>query len=316
MITFPMLLANVLQPLIDVFEPILVALHDLLGSWGMSIVALTVIIRAVLLPLAVRQYRSMRKLADHGPEMKEIQARHKDDKQRQQQALMEFYKENKINPAASCLPLVAQIPVFLALFYLLQSDLKFEICGERGDRACGDVQPGSADFLFIPDLTAEATGLVLITLLALYVGSQLVSSVLMATTQDKTQRLIFLALPFVFIPFILNFPSGLLVYWITTNLWTIVQQYALRKIVGPPRIPEPGESPFANMGAMFGRGGRGSDTDEADDDAVPNGSVKSRPKTPSGARAASATPTQRPNRPGGRPPPPPRKRKRRSGRRR
>ncbi|MDP9399563.1 MAG: membrane protein insertase YidC, partial [Actinomycetota bacterium] len=263
-------LANILQPLIDVFEPVLVALHDVFGSWGVAIVALTVIIRALLLPLAVKQYRSMRALADLAPEMKKLQDRYKDDKARQQQAMMEFYKENKVNPAASCLPLVAQIPVFLALFYLLQDDLKVRICGETGERACDEVQPGSADFLFIPDLTAEPTGLVLVALIVLYVGSQLLSSILMATTQDRTQKLIFMALPFVFIPVIVNFPSGLLVYWITTNLWTIVQQYVLRRVVGPPRMPAPGEG---GLGALFGTGR--SDADGADGDG--DGPAKPRP---------------------------------------
>jgi YidC/Oxa1 family membrane protein insertase len=310
-----MFIANPLQPLIDVFEPILVALHGALGSWGMAIVALTVIVRALLLPLAIRQYRSMRALADLAPEMRKITERYKDDKPRQQQAMMEFYRENKVNPAASCLPLVAQIPVFLALFYLLQDDLKFEICGERGNRACDAVRPGSADFLFIPDLTAEPTGLVLVALIVLYVGSQLLSSLLMATTQDRTQRMIFLALPFVFIPVIINFPAGLLVYWITTNLWTIVQQYALRKVVGPPRVPAPGEATaFSGLSDLFkSRAPDGRAADEGADGAAPPATRRERAKQPAGARAV---PRERP-RPSGPPPPPPRKgRKRRSGRRR
>ncbi len=302
-------IANILQPLIDVFEPVLVGLHDALGSWGMAIVALTVIIRALLLPLAVKQYRSMRALADLAPEMKRLQDRYRDDKQRQQQAMMQFYRDNKVNPAASCLPLVAQIPVFLALFYLLQDDLKVRICGETGERACDQVQPGSADFLFIPDLTAEPTGVVLVVLIALYVGSQLLSSLLMATTQDRTQKLIFMALPFVFIPVIINFPSGLLVYWITTNLWTIVQQYALRKIVGPPRMPAPGEG---GLGALF-RGGGTPDGGEPERSDGAQAAKPRRERQPAGARAASRPERSRPTGP---PPPPRKSRKRRSGRRR
>ena len=95
-------------------------------------------------------------------------------------------------------------------------------------------QPTSFDtgFLFIPDLTAKATGAVLITLIVLYVGTQLASSLLMSITTDRTQRLIFMALPFFFVIFIINFPAGLLVYWITTNTWTILQQYIIRRTVG------------------------------------------------------------------------------------
>ena len=141
---------------------------------------------------------------------------------------MKFYRENKVNPFASCLPLVAQLPVFLALFYMLQDDLRLDICpninppGTTDPQPCGD--GGAASFLFIPDLTDKATGGVLVALIVLYVGSQLLSTILMSTAQDKTQRIIFLALPFVFVIFVINFPAGLLVYWITTNLWTIVQQ--------------------------------------------------------------------------------------------
>src|SRR5918992_3336437 len=122
-------LANIFQPLIDVFEPILVFFHDNVGlGWGWSIVALTVVVRALLLPLAIKQYRSMRALQEIAPELKKVQERHRDDKQRQQQEVMKFYQENKVNPFASCLPLIAQLPIFLALFYLLREDLREDIC--------------------------------------------------------------------------------------------------------------------------------------------------------------------------------------------
>ena len=241
------MLANIFQPLIDIFEPVLVFMHDIVGSWGWAIVLMTVVIRALLLPLAIKQYRSMRALSELAPEIKKLQEKYKNDKQRQQQEMMKFYQENKVNPFASCLPLVAQLPVFLALFYLLQQDLKLEICGPElaakgitaGSDAlksttCGSLNPpGNPEtFLFIPDLTAEASGSVLIVLIVLYVSSQLLSSILMPATVDKTQRMIFMALPFIFVPFIINFPAGLILYWITTNLWTVGQQVSLRKIYG------------------------------------------------------------------------------------
>ena len=106
--------------------------------------------------------------------------------------------------------------------------------------ACDQVDPGSAKFLFIPDLTAQATGGVLAVLLVLYVGSQLLSSVLMSVTADRNQRFIMIALPFVFVPFIQGFPAGLLVYWITTNLWTVGQQYIIRRGAGLPVLGAPG----------------------------------------------------------------------------
>ena len=98
---------------------------------------------------------------------------------------------------------------------------------------CGETPESS--FLFIPDLTDKATGWVLIVLIVLYVGSQLVSTLLMSATADKNQRMIFLALPFLFVAFIWQFPAGLLVYWITTNLWTILQQSIIKKRLGPLR---------------------------------------------------------------------------------
>src|SRR2546430_2567444 len=121
--------ANIFQPLIDVFEAVLKFFHDHVGvSWGLSIVLLTVLIRALLLPLTVKQYHSMQRLQVHMPELKAIQARYKDDKQRQQQEVMKFYKENKVNPLGSCLPLAAQLPVFISLFYMLREDLRINIC--------------------------------------------------------------------------------------------------------------------------------------------------------------------------------------------
>ncbi|HEY3664895.1 MAG TPA: membrane protein insertase YidC, partial [Polyangiaceae bacterium] len=113
--------ANIFQPLIDVFEAVLKFFHNSVGiSWGWSIVAMTVVIRAALLPLTFKQFHSMQRLQQHMPELKAIQAKYKDDKQRQQQEVMKFYKENHVNPLGSCLPLAAQLPVFISLFYMLR----------------------------------------------------------------------------------------------------------------------------------------------------------------------------------------------------
>ena len=246
-----MLIANIFQPLIDLFEWVLLRFHDVGLGWGMSIIAMTVVVRALLLPLTFKQFKSMQSLASHAPEMKKLQDRYKHDKERLNQEMMKFYRENKINPFASCLPLLAQLPVFLALFYMLQDDLRFDICGQT-EEPCG---PGPASFLFINDLTDKATGLDLVILIVLYVGSQLLSTLLMSTTTDRTQRMIFLALPFIFVIFVINFPAGLLVYWITTNLWTIVQQAIIRKRLGPLRPP--GQDSGMGLGELL-RGGAAS----------------------------------------------------------
>jgi len=170
--------ANIFQPLIDVFQSILLFFHNHVGfSWGFSIIALTILMRAILLPLTVKQFHSMQKMQRMQPQMKAIQARYKDDKQRQQQEIMNFYKEHKVNPFASCLPLLLQLPVFISLFYMLRTDLKKHICGAQmtahgfitnsaiEKHTCGEVAPGSAKFLFLPDITAKATGVALVVLL-------------------------------------------------------------------------------------------------------------------------------------------------------
>src|SRR3712207_6729179 len=185
-------LANVLQPLIDFFEAFLTFFHDEIGlGWGLSIVALTVVIRAALLPLTFKQFRSMQRLATFQPEIKRLQDKYKNDRERLNQEMMRFYRENKVNPLASCLPLLAQLPVFLALFYMLQADLRRDICPERQVGQTNPIPCGEgadAGFLFIPDLTDNATGTVLIALIVLYVASQLLSTLLMSTTTDRNQR--------------------------------------------------------------------------------------------------------------------------------
>jgi YidC/Oxa1 family membrane protein insertase len=241
--------ANILQPLVDFFEGILKFFHDTVGaSWGLSIILLTIVVRAALLPLAVKQFNSMQSLQRIAPHLKVLQTKYKDDKQRLQQETMKFYQEHKVNPFASCLPLVAQLPVFLSLFYMLRKDLRHDICPDinpasvANPKPCG--QTPESQFWFIHDITDKATGTVLIVLLVLYVGSQLVSSLLMMTaTADQNQKIIMLVLPFLFVGFVFRFPAGLIMYWITTNVWTIGQQQFLRRVVGskaPPPPPLPG----------------------------------------------------------------------------
>jgi YidC/Oxa1 family membrane protein insertase len=228
--------ANILQPLIDVANDVLQFFHDSAGlSWGMSIIALTVVTRALLIPLTYKQLKGMRAMQALQPQIKELQEKFKYDKQRMQQEMMRFYKENKVNPLASCLPLLAQLPVFITLFYVLRHELPPDMgCPEAGHCAAY-----GAEFLFISDLTGKATGGELIALLVLYVGTQLASGAVMAVTADKSQRMMMFLLPLVFVPFILSFPAGLILYWITTNFWTIGQQLVIKQIVPPPVVATP-----------------------------------------------------------------------------
>jgi YidC/Oxa1 family membrane protein insertase len=353
------------QWIVDVLKPVLIFFHDTVGvGWGMSIVLLTVVVRALLAPLTVKQFKSMQSIVRVAPQLKELQAKHKDDKQRQQQEVMKFYAENKINPFASCLPLVAQMPFFIGLFYLLRNDLRFEICGKalhvvaHKPPPCGTIAgaSGAEKFLFIPDLTAQATGWVLAVLIVLYVGSQLLSSVLTPSTADRNQKMLMYALPFVFVIFVRTFPTGLIVYWITTNLWTVAQGYILRKRMGPISAPMGAEPALAGIpgSASGGRGGgfmarlaaatggaASASADGEGTDERKNGRGETTPrKAPGKDRAPAATgaksgggadraarstakasdtgaaPAAAKPARSGPPPPPPRKKKKRSGRRR
>jgi YidC/Oxa1 family membrane protein insertase len=326
------ILANVIQdafsPLINVFESIMVWIHETIGgSWGLAIVGLTVLIRAFLVPLTFRQLKSMQEMQRLAPEINALKEKYKEDKQRQQQELMKFYQEKKINPLASCLPLLLQLPVFFSLFYMLRTQLKEDICGPHmiehyrrelhkptltkfseipqhavtvaghtvkglTETGCNIVAPGSAKFLFIPDITEKATGIALVVLILCYVGSQVGSTLIATATADPMQRRLMLFLPVIFVVILYRYPAGLLVYWITTNVWTIGQQSVIRRRMPPPPKPPPGAN-----------GKPAKSLRESLSDAVASASS-----------AKSPTPAVAPA--GGAPPPSPRKKKKRSGRRR
>jgi YidC/Oxa1 family membrane protein insertase len=204
-------------------------IHTTFGiSWAWSIVVLTVFVRMLLVPLTVKQIHSMQNLQRYAPQMKEIQKKYKDDKQRQNEELMKFYRENKINPAASCLPLLAQLPVFISLYYALREFAKHP-------------PPGDLSWLhFIPNITWHANsfwgGYVL---LVVYVASQMASTFFMSATADKTQRTLFLLMPLVFVFVISRFPVGLVLYWVTTNLWTVGQGLITRRLIPKTATPLP-----------------------------------------------------------------------------
>ena len=225
-----MILGGILTPLENVMTDVLTWLHSSVGfTWAWSIVALTVIVRILLVPVAIKQIHSMQGLQIHAPEMKAIQQRYKSDRQKQSEELMKFYKENKINPYASCLPIVFQIPIFISLFFVLK-DFEKDIFPKYPE--------SSLDWLGLVDITEpvkDGWGPVLI---AVYVASQLTSTYLMSTSmQSKAQRYMIMVLPVVFLPFILRFPSGLMIYWLTTNLWTTGQGLITRRQMPRPVVP-------------------------------------------------------------------------------
>ena len=304
-------LANVLQPLIDINEAVLRFWHNDVGlSWGASIIGLTVVIRMLILPLTFKQVRSMQALQRLQPEMKEIQKRYKDDKQRQQQAMMEFYKEHQVNPLGSCLPLILQIPFFIGLYQTLRSaGFKAEV-GDAGQ------------FFFIPNITKPLHGGPLVVMIILYVGTQLASSYVSSfNVQDKNQKRLLFLFPFLFVPVVINFEAGLLIYWITTNTWTIGQQLFVRKFLPPP-------DPLSVSSKAAPAGARAATATKGAQDGSDNGGQAPRAKKKERGSRTTTTATAKSSGGGGggngrsdggpkkAPPPSPRKKKKRSGRRR
>ncbi len=298
-----MFIANVLQPLIDACEWVLEFWHGVIGdgpnSWGWSIILLTFTVRIVILPLTFKGVKSMQRLQTLQPEIKKIQERYKDDKQRMQQEVMAFYQQEKVNPLGSCLPLLLQVPFFISLFYLLRSDsFQEDIAANPG-------------FFPIDDLAAKVTDPVLLgVLIVLYVGTQLAASAVTAISADPMQRRIMLALPFVFVIFIINFEAGLILYWITTNVWTIGQQLLVRKLYPKPVLDrEAEEDQKAKSAPARGKPAPAAAAAVADGDAAPaktKGRSKAKAGAPTGGNGGPAKP----------PPASPRKKKKRSGRRR
>ena len=292
-----MYIANVLQPLIDACQWILEFWHDLIGdfpgSWGWSIILLTFTVRLAILPLTFKGVKSMQRLQVLQPKIKEIQERYKDDRQRMNQEVMAFYQREKVNPLSSCMPLLLQIPFFISLFSLLRSStFKEDIAGNPG-------------FLFIDNLAVKATGATLIVLIVLYVGTQLIASLITAISADPTQRRIMLALPFVFTVFIINFPAGLIVYWITTNVWTIGQQLLVRKLYPKPEPLDPRDALTEPAAAARGKPPRAAPAPVDGGNSGPAEPAKAKQQAPAD-NGGSAKP----------PPQSPRKKKKRSGRRR
>jgi YidC/Oxa1 family membrane protein insertase len=223
-------LVYLLEPLEHLLRHILNGLHSVGLPWAWSIVALTLLVRMLLVPLTVKQIHSMQNMQAHAPEMKELQRKYKGDRQKLNEELMKFYKEKNINPASSCLPLLAQFPIFIGLYYTLRNFSKHP-------------PPGDLSWLhFVPSIAAHVTshwsGYVL---LAVYIGSQLASTYFMSASMQQSQRILMYILPFAFIFVIARFPAGLVLYWMTTNLWTVGQGLITRRLI--PKVGAPDIGP-------------------------------------------------------------------------
>jgi YidC/Oxa1 family membrane protein insertase len=225
----------ILKQLVLLLHWILVTLNDWLASiglgpewsWGLAIIGLTIIVRLVLFPLTWKQFSSAQSMQAIQPKIKELQKKYKNDRGKLQAETMKLYQEHKVNPFASCLPLLLQLPVFISLYAAIKG---------LGPLSAPQYQASvealnQAPFLWIPHLGLPDPYYIL---LVLYVVSQLISTELMLANQtDKSQRMIMRAMPIVFVFFLFRFPAGLFVYWVTTNIWTIGQQLLIRKVMKP-----------------------------------------------------------------------------------
>jgi YidC/Oxa1 family membrane protein insertase len=215
---------NLFSPVVDVLGGILLFLHGYGLPWWLSIVALTVIVRALLFPLTVKQIKSMRAMQELKPEMDRIRSEHKDDRQKQQEELMKLYQEKRINPLGGCLPILVQMPIFIGIFYVIR-----EFGGSAGMIGGAVNEPSQPSFttggiLWFTDLSAHDPYFILPVLSAV---TLLISMEIASKNVDPQQRWVMRILPFGIVPLTWTFPAGLFVYWVTSNLVTIVQNFVL-----------------------------------------------------------------------------------------
>ena len=190
---------------------LLTKIHSVIGNWGWSIVLLTCVVKAILLPLSAKAYRSMAKMRKLGPEMARIKEQYGNERQQMSQKMMEFYQKEKINPLGGCLPMVIQMPVFLALYWMLSESIELR----------------HAPFmLWIHDLSAQDPYFILPIIMGI---SMFLQQMLNPAPPDPMQAKVMRMLPVIFTFFFLWFPAGLVIYWITNNMLSIAQQYFITK---------------------------------------------------------------------------------------
>jgi YidC/Oxa1 family membrane protein insertase len=205
-------LERIFAPLTGALGWALEYIHAQGAPWWLSIAILTIIVRSVLFPLTIRQVKSMRAMQDLKPDMDRIRAQYKDNRQRQQEEIMKLYQERQVNPFGSCFPLLIQMPIFITMFYVI--------------RSFGDTHPSftSGGVLWFRDLSAYDPFYLLPVLSAV---TMLAASEITSKHIDPQQRWIMRILPVVFTIFLLTFPAGLFMYWITSNLVTLGQNYVI-----------------------------------------------------------------------------------------
>jgi YidC/Oxa1 family membrane protein insertase len=235
-------------------------LHGIIGNMGWAIIALTLFLKALLFPLAYKSYVSMAKMKELQPQMEALKERAGDDRQKLQQGMMELYKKEKVNPAAGCLPILLQIPIFFSLYKVIFVTIELRHApwlGPFQDLSAPD--PTSIMNLFgLLPLDGPEPGsimaLVFIGILPLLLGiSMWLQQKLNPAPTDATQAMIFAWMPWVFMFMLGGFASGLVIYWIANNTITFTQQYLIMRSQGyKPDV-------FGNIKSSFKRGATAPD---------------------------------------------------------
>jgi YidC/Oxa1 family membrane protein insertase len=197
-------------------------LHVLLGNWGWTIIFLTILIKLAFFPLSAASYRSMAKMKLVTPKMTAIRERHKGDPQKMNAAMMELYKTEKINPLGGCLPIVVQIPVFIALYWVLLASVEMRHAPWLG--WIHDLSAPDTLFGTLPGLDMPIGLLPIIMAVSMYVQTKL-----NPTPPDPIQAKVMLFMPLVFSFMFFYFPSGLVLYWVVNNILSIAQQWVITK---------------------------------------------------------------------------------------
>lgn len=217
------------QGLINILRDILFFFHNyIVSDFGIAIVLLTVLVRVVILPLTIKQTKSMYEMQKLQPKLRALQEKYKDNKEKLQQEMMKFYAENKVNPFGGCLPLILQLPIFFALFRMLITTKELVKASSFFGLLVLGMTPGKAlgagVVEFIPYLL-----LILLLAVTTYLPQK------MMTSDPQQQKMgLYMTPLMVFIGWTL--PAGALIYWVTTNLWTMAQQYVMLKIAKPAEV--------------------------------------------------------------------------------
>jgi len=312
-------MGTILNPLYYAVSWVLVTFHSLFGvftknqsiRWSLSIIGLVILIRVILIPLFVKQIKSQRAMTALSPKMKEIQKRYKDDRAKQSEEMMKLYKEHKTNPLASCFPILAQAPIFFALFTVLNGIAHNHPHGlMKGDVLIQASQAKffgadlSSTFLSSPNLTTKVvTILLIVAMSATTFTTQRQLLVKGMPKQDDSsnmmkqqQKIMMYVFPVIFAVSGVNFPVGVLIYWGTTNLWTMGQQFYVIK-----RNPTPGSPAFEELEKKRAAKGISNPSNSTDSTNFTNTAESSEPNNPSN-----------PNNPTGQRQQPKKKKKRRS----